>query len=826
MEKKTWNKSRGGFLSQGQRSGGGKETVPKGRGQWRKERNKGRDQSSRRPPDQDYQRQFKNLSERRDGSGGTPPQRRGGVPDKRPPPRSYYPQNQGASNNLELDLETGTAGGNRGKKCGTSLNYLLNFKYAPREQTVAHRAKFSRRRQPTFNKEQFLQANCQFVVHDSGDYTVYAVDPDILVDWSLIEQVRIYSHGVPSCPICLYPPMAAKITRCGHIYCWTCMLHYQSLSDKSWQKCPICYEAIHKKDLKSVVAMANHQFMAGEEITMRLMKRSKDSVLALPKSQWQERETKPFRINDLIDTHYSKLLLASSEEVLEQVIHIEEKALNEQMQQAKIEQSEEQCFLDLALQELQDRKKRLLGTKQAQVEVEEAMKNAVELQEAHEDGDTNTEEGSCRIYSSGVVEAVGEYEAAFSDAEEDETSKSATRGEETDSLSQSHGDMLDVDGDSRPAGDDHSYASHENRDLSLGIAEGDRADGSLQEGCTSPESHASGSEAGEEYHAADVAIVSPGSSTPNCGYYYFYQADDGQNIFLHPVNARCLVKEYGGLEFCPQLITARVLEMEALSQTEELRRRYRYLGHLPLTCEFVICELDLKPPVISRGTLECFRDVLHQRRQQRLRKMRSEKRREKKLEASNASANGFPTHTGSARRRAESLDLASELEFPTQGSQMAMSPPCSSTSGPSPFLQFAAVNIGHDEGYGTVTEVDNTSASPPTQDTSGGWPPSFAQALRTGKAVESAKVFKKPVKETGVVSAKLAASSGDDDVPVPTFQSAFSEALATSWGEMRAATCNQQQHSDQSRSEVKGKKQKKGKKKQLLFTTGNFMKYT
>lgn len=28
------------------------------------------------------------------------------------------------------------------------------------------------------------------------------------------------------------------------------MLHYLSLSDKSWSKCPICYEAVHTGDLK------------------------------------------------------------------------------------------------------------------------------------------------------------------------------------------------------------------------------------------------------------------------------------------------------------------------------------------------------------------------------------------------------------------------------------------------------------------------------------------------------------------------------------------------------------------------------------------------
>ena len=95
-----------------------------------------------------------------------------------------------------------------------------------------------------------LFSSFQFVVSDSGDYEIHAMDPDVLVDWDLIEQVvsslhqnfynfflkssdkcknlfmqiillmlsiyldlfsqRILSHEVPSCPICLYPPVAGR----------------------------------------------------------------------------------------------------------------------------------------------------------------------------------------------------------------------------------------------------------------------------------------------------------------------------------------------------------------------------------------------------------------------------------------------------------------------------------------------------------------------------------------------------------------------------------------------------------------------------------------
>ena len=125
-----------------------------------------------------------------------------------------------------------------------------------------------------FNNFFFSFFSCQFIVKEDADYTPHLADPDLLVDWNAIEQIvrflfffyllnrnfffsyffkilqRLQSGTLVSCPICLDSPIAAKMTRCGHVYCWPCILHYLALSDKSWRKCPICFEAVHKKDLK------------------------------------------------------------------------------------------------------------------------------------------------------------------------------------------------------------------------------------------------------------------------------------------------------------------------------------------------------------------------------------------------------------------------------------------------------------------------------------------------------------------------------------------------------------------------------------------------
>lgn len=106
-----------------------------------------------------------------------------------------------------------------------NLNHLLNFNYTPRDSTASnsmfqrtghHRHQQGRRAK--YNKEQFLQANCQFVIRSEIDKSVlgpHLISPDHLIDWSFVEQVNVQSSEEPQCPICLFHPVAGKMTRCG-----------------------------------------------------------------------------------------------------------------------------------------------------------------------------------------------------------------------------------------------------------------------------------------------------------------------------------------------------------------------------------------------------------------------------------------------------------------------------------------------------------------------------------------------------------------------------------------------------------------------------------
>lgn len=63
---------------------------------------------------------------------------------------------------------------------------------------------------------------------------------------------------------------------------------------------------------------------------------------------------------------------------------------------------------------------------------------------------------------------------------------------------------------------------------------------------------------------------------------------------------------FGCLENSPQQIQAIVIEKQYLSMTEALRKRYRFLLHLPITTVFEWVELDLTN-IVNPETLFIFK---------------------------------------------------------------------------------------------------------------------------------------------------------------------------------------------------------------------------
>ncbi|PIK56804.1 putative RING finger protein 10-like [Apostichopus japonicus] len=542
-----------------------------------------------------------------------------------------------------------------------NLNHLLNFKLEPRGGQQHHgrtsnrgqwstRNKWGSYKHTRYNKEQFLQANCQFVVKSNGDYKVHMLDADAIVDWDVVEQVRLLGHEVPSCPICLYPPSAAQITRCGHIFCWSCILHYLALSDKTWRKCPICYESVIKKDLKSVVATEQHLFKPGDEITMCLMKRQRGSVVSQPVYLGEDLEdvVNPYNILERKNkTCYVKLLTASLEEVKHLILSSERAALEKQLSDNDDEL--EGTFIRAALDSLKEREELLSGgIPSIKSEVKESP--ALPSKSASSASD---EEEHFTISAAPSDEDYLVYASAFSDEEAEEKTQEDIGGGGDNSestLAQTDEDVEGKESFSGTVGESPILESLE--PVSPGGLSSTDEVGKTRYPTTSESTEG-------EFEESFPAPSPKGRQSQKTHTYYFYQSDDGQPIFIHPLNVRCLVQQYGSLDKCPLTIKAKIVEMEHMSMTEDIRHRLRYMVHLPLTSNFSVCELDLKPPVLSEETISLFQDDFLKRNKARDRKLKEEKRRERRMQAEMDRSYGiYP----SAR-----YSLKSNHQFPSVG---------------------------------------------------------------------------------------------------------------------------------------------------------------
>jgi len=539
------------------------------------------------------------------------PKPRGGA-GKRPPPRGGFP-NCHPQNNQQMiqddEFELGSIFNPGSKK--QNYNHLLNFQYSPRGQTPNTRGQNNHYRGPRgkakryqaparkcYDKNHYLQANCQFIVKASEDYAVHAVDPDTLVDWDFIEQVHLKTSGteLTSCPICLFPPTAAKISRCGHVFCWPCILHYLALSDEPFRKCPICDQDIQKADLKSVVAVPQKNFTTGASIEMKLMKRERNSLFAVPAKD-QFLDDFPAVNKPGVNRSFVKLLKATSNQVKDNILARERFELERQWGEEK--DQPEACFIQEALT--------LLTTREVEALV---------------------------LDDKNIVIPVVENAEKVKDLPELQSLKISCTKEVVDPFANSSEDLDDVITLDEPTCKQTANRSRpRNISGSSDVSSEGDVEHSMEAGVTADDLDIS---------TVQSAHVETASGPPEPRQvFYFYQSSDGQPIFLHALNVQMLVKQFGSLEKCPEIIKADILEKEPSTMTEDMRDRLRYLKHLPIASAFEVVELDIID-LVSKATLQHFKDQIEIRRRRRTKKMREEKRRERKIQHEEAKMMGFP----------------------------------------------------------------------------------------------------------------------------------------------------------------------------------------
>jgi len=681
---------------------------------------------------------------------------------KRPPPRGEFnnynrnldKQNFPAHQVDQADeWELGSLYNSGGKK--PNYNHLLNFQYSQRGNTRGQQQPAQRygkkkqreeERRPRYDHTHYLQANCQFIVRSGESYSIQAADPDVLVDWSLIEQVnlKVTSDDATACPICLFPPTAGKMSECGHVFCWACILHYLALSDDKWRPCPICHQDVSKQGLRSVKVFSQHNFSTGEGIKMTLMKRERNSLFAVPVSQ-KFMQDNPEITNMEVDKSFVKLLTANPEQIKKEILTRERMELEKQWEEEK--DQPEACFIQEALKLLDERQmETMLRPKVKKI------KSPI------------TPEPTMPGFQSLSISSPTSPKSYVDPFAEETESVYVTEAENREVSQADTSDM-----EERPR-----HTSGVSLVSSDSVSSGSGEEVILEEDVTVTD--------------LDISTVQaePVSGQPR-QVFYFYQSSDGQPIYLHALNVQMLVKEFGALENCPPVIEAEILEKEGAVMSAQMRDRLRYLKHLPVSTNFEVAELDLSN-LVSKVTLSVFKDQVDARKRKRNRKLRDEKRREKKIEHEEARRLGFP---GSMRRVESEYFSKSSAEnqveqFPSMSGNEALAQDSGSASG----ISFA--NITRTKPVATPT-------------------PTPAPASSTWACLGSVKPLR------GVTRAPLTGARNTDSEPEEGGEDYAPPPPAASLGDTLAAALL----AADGKTNNKGKKGgKKGRGKTLLLTGG------
>ncbi|KJR84623.1 RING finger domain protein [Sporothrix schenckii 1099-18] len=189
-----------------------------------------------------------------------------------------------------------------------------------------HHSYRSHHHNSSVDKARFVHSNYRFVVSPKGNYATQATDADGYIDWSDVLQVLASTESQSSsCPICLSEPVAPRMAKCGHIFCLPCLIRFMHAIDADdsasnasrtartvvglppvpdangalaspsapvpekrakWKKCPICEESVYLGEVRPVRFYAGQESplpRPGDDVVLRLMMRHANSTVALPR---------------------------------------------------------------------------------------------------------------------------------------------------------------------------------------------------------------------------------------------------------------------------------------------------------------------------------------------------------------------------------------------------------------------------------------------------------------------------------------------------------------------------------------------------------------
>lgn len=154
------------------------------------------------------------------------------------------------------------------------------YEFAPQKSKVTHTMR-------PISSSMFVAGNFQFVYRNCADLRdakrVNALNdvlyshcqhPNSGAEFDLLFAVVVFQPDDFVCPICLYRPVAPRMTHCGHVFCADCIRRHCTVSDPV--KCPICDKSLRKDRF---VRTDLRLFQRTERCRMQKVFRNRDNCL-------------------------------------------------------------------------------------------------------------------------------------------------------------------------------------------------------------------------------------------------------------------------------------------------------------------------------------------------------------------------------------------------------------------------------------------------------------------------------------------------------------------------------------------------------------------
>lgn len=424
-----------------------------------------------------------------------------------------------------------------------------------------------------------MHANYRFIVDPRGDYRAQSVDADIHLDWNAVLQILASSTSQDaSCPICLGTPVAPRMAKCGHIFCLPCLIRYMHSEDDGKvpekkarsKKCPLCWDIIYTSETRPVrwyTGQEGEPPREGADVVLRLVMRTTGSTLAMPRDGADalgEDEDIPWHYAaEVMD--YARIMRGGEGYMLDQ-FDGEIRLLEQQQKEDELMFGEDNVeWMRKAVRTIHEAKEKVKGIgNPPEMPAKPAEPKPKKAPIVFHDN----EEGTPDMYT---------------------IRNAAKSGQSLHSTPQTHTPPSEVASTAPTAPSDTSDTQTSNsRKLSVS-------------------SHSSRASHGLNSTLAEIRNRQHHDHHHTPSEYYFYQAL--LHYYLSPLDIRILKAAFGNFASFPSTILPRVERVSTGHVVDDdLRKRTKYLAHLPYGCEVNFLECDwtdtVAPEILERFKLE------------------------------------------------------------------------------------------------------------------------------------------------------------------------------------------------------------------------------